>query len=264
MIWQSIKGRFNKVMDIKQRNQLEKISGRIHAWETFGTVDGPGLRTVFFLQGCPLNCIYCHNPDSLDINGGQPWSAKEVYDECAKYFSFTKNNGGVTLSGGEPLMQAEFCAAVIKLLHEDSIHCAIDTSGCILNDASKEAIKAADLILLDIKAHDHKLYSDITGYDGKKTWETLDFCQKNDKKVWIRHVVLKGYTLNNKHLEILADKLKCYSCIEKIELLPFHKMGEYKWKSLKTEYKLGNVAETTGQDIDKIKGIFLERGFGVH
>ena len=249
-------------MKAAERKAARETRGFIHSWESFGTVDGPGVRVVVFLQGCPLRCLYCHNPDSVAVGGGETWTAGQVLDTCLRYRGFMRQ-GGVTLSGGEPLLQADFCAAVIRLLKEEGIHVAVDTSGCILLERAKEAVDLADLLLLDIKADDPATSTALTGNDGRNAWKLLDYCESTDKKVWIRHVLLHGYTLDSEALATLADRLKAYHCVEKVELLPFHKMGEYKWESMDRPYQLAGVEATTGEETEWAREIFRARGIPV-
>jgi len=242
----------------------KEILGYIHQTETFGAVDGPGIRFVYFLQGCALRCLYCHNPDAIPNKGGKPITVDEAVNQVLDYKLFIKN-GGITFSGGEPLMQAEFIREVSLKLREQGIHVAIDTSGImdIEDENVKNAIDTADLILLDIKAYDSDVCKDLTGRDNINAFKTLDYCESTNKAVWIRHVLLKGYTLHNSQLEKLAQKLKTYKCIEKIELLPFHKLGEPKWESIGQEYKLIDVPATTKDEKQEVQNIFSKYGFDV-
>lgn len=241
-------------------DKLENVRGRIYHTESFGAVDGPGIRYVFFLQGCNLRCLYCHNPDALPFSGGEIWTAGEVVAETLRYKNFIKS-GGVTLSGGEPLVQPEFVFAVTKLLHQEGIHVAIDTSGAEPLERTREAIDEADLLLLDIKAIDNDLSVKLCGQGNAGTFETLDYCEKIGKPVWIRHVLLQGYTLDEDMLKRLAQRLIEYSCIERVELLPFHKMGEVKWRATNLNYKLYDTPATTPEELDSAKDIFRENGF---
>lgn len=243
---------------------LSNVKGTVHHTETFGAVDGPGLRFVFFLQGCPLRCLYCHNPDAVPLSGGVEWTAGQAAREVLRYKSFIKS-GGVTFSGGEPLLQAEFVRAVSALLHsgEERIHVAVDTAGCQPLAAVREAIDEADLLLLDIKANDADVSLELTGMDNHASFATLDYCEQTGKPVWLRHVLLRGYTLDRVQLEALARRLRPYRCIERIELLPFHKLGEAKWENMGRPYLLGDTPATTRQELEEAKRIFTELGFTV-
>ncbi len=205
-------------------------TGRVHSFETFGAVDGPGVRFIVFLQGCPLRCLYCHNPDSWSINRGADYSVEEVVAKILPYRSFYAN-GGVTVSGGEPMMQPEFTARLCKALKNEGLHTAIDTSGGVPLWLCRKAVDAADMLLLDIKSGDADMSRRITGKSDvlSNEKEYLDYCEITCKKVWIRHVAVPGLTLEEDRLQRLADMLRPYKCVERIEVLPFHKLGEHKW-----------------------------------
>lgn len=238
------------------------VVGYIHHTESFGAVDGPGIRFVIFLQGCNLRCLYCHNPDSVTGQGGKEMTAQAAVDLALRYRSFIKD-GGVTFSGGEPLLQAAFVAAATRLLQEASLHVAIDTAGQVPLAKSQKAIDAADLILLDIKAMDQAVSKRLTGQDNSATFATLDYCEKIRKPVWIRHVLVPGYTLDEVQLMAMAHRLKAYTCIEQIELLPFHKLGEPKWEEIGRAYELGDTPATTQKEAEAARKIFRAQGFKV-
>ncbi len=227
---------------------MSNISGRVHSYESFGTLDGPGLRFVVFFQGCPMRCRYCHNPDTWPAHGGMEATVEEIADKIERCRSYLLK-GGVTLSGGEPLMQPEFALALLRRIRELKLHSALDTSGCMPIDVSAPVIDAADLILLDIKALDPYEHKDITGRDNTNPLATLDYCERTLKTVWIRHVVVPGLTLDANKLKHLSEFLKPYKCIARIALLPFHKLGEYKWKELGLDYTLAVTPEPTAAEI---------------
>ena len=238
------------------------ISGRIHSIESFGSLDGPGIRYVLFLQGCPLQCLYCHNVDTWSYEGGTVKTADEVVMDILRYRSFIAT-GGVTLSGGEPLLQHEFAKEIMRKCHEHSIHTAIDTSGAVPLRICKEAIDEADLVMLDIKALSPELCKKITGQDNKNALEILRYREETGKAVWIRHVIVPGLTLDTELLEELAEFLSQFKCIKKVELLPFHKMGEYKWEEMGKEYSLKATDEPTYTEVENTRKIFSERGFTI-
>jgi len=235
-------------------------TGRIHSIESFGTLDGPGIRYVLFLQGCPLKCIYCHNPDTWRRSGGTERTVADVFSDILKYRRFIS---GVTLSGGEPLMQPQFSKELLQLCKEEKLHTAIDTAGSIPLAGCKGAVDLADLILLDIKALDDALCIEMTGRDNRYVLELLNHREETGRDVTIRHVLLPGYTLDEVKLTQLADFLKPYQCVKEIELLPFHKMGEYKWEELGQAYQLKNVLPPTAEETQAAKEIFKARGFTV-
>ncbi|WP_322787009.1 pyruvate formate-lyase-activating protein [Pseudobacteroides cellulosolvens] len=238
------------------------MTGNIHSVETCGTLDGPGLRYVIFLQGCQLRCKYCHNPDTWDFNGGKQFTPEEVIEDILKYKSFIKS-GGVTFSGGEPLLQAEFVKEVLKQCRKYGIHTAIDTSGSVPLSLCAGALDEVDLVLLDIKHIDTDMCKTLTGMGNENTIKMLDYLEKKKKDVWIRHVIVPGFSEEYVVLEKMADFLSRYTVIRKIELLPFHKMGEYKWKSLGFDYELLNTKEPTKESINRIKNIFKKYNFNV-
>lgn len=231
------------------------MEGYIHSVETFGAVDGPGLRYVVFFQGCPLRCLYCHNPDSWKMAEGEKKTDTELLSDILEYKSFIKR-GGVTFSGGEPLAQPSFLLSLIRKCKKHGLHTAIDTSGSIPLEISRAIISEADMLLLDIKTLDEQLYPELTGQTIHNNLATLDFCEEIGKPVWIRHVLVPGYTLVQERMEKLAAYLKQYSCIRKIELLPFHKLGEYKWEQLGHPYKLMDVPVPTEEEMALAKKIF--------
>ena len=235
------------------------ITGFIHSVDSFGAVDGPGIRFVVFLQGCPLRCLYCHNPDSWKFGEGQKRTAQDLMEEILEYKSFIRR-GGVTLSGGEPFAQIEFTKALLILCRENGIHTAVDTSGAIPLAVSKEGIDLADLLLLDIKAFRSQECLTLTGQDNHNALATLQYCEEIGKKVWIRHVCVPGYTLETERLTELADYLKDFNCIERVELIPFHQMGSYKWEYLDTPYQLSEVEPPSSEEMDQAKEIFRKRG----
>lgn len=238
---------------------MAEIMGRIHSVETFGALDGPGIRYVLFLQGCPLRCAFCHNPDTWECADGKLVSAEQAAEDILRYKNFIAG-GGVTLSGGEPLLQADFCREVLARCRAAGLHTAIDTSGSVPLKICKPAIDAADMLLLDIKAIDPDVCRKLTGQDNRSALEILNYCELTGKEVWIRHVMVPGITLEKSQLTRLADFIKGYSCVTKVELLPFHKMGEYKWETLKLPYTLSDTPEPTRQEIEMARNIFTERG----
>lgn len=246
------------------KKQLQSVTGSVHKTESFGAVDGPGIRYIFFLQGCPLRCLYCHNPDAVSGKGGTVWTAQQVVKEVMRYKSYIKS-GGVTFSGGEPLLQPGFVYASTQLLKDEGIHTAIDTSGCQNPEdpAVREAITAADLILLDIKGWNTDTAITLTGKDTKNALATLDYCESIQKPVWIRHVLITGYTLDDGQLSSLADFLTGYKCVKRVELLPFHKLGEPKWEHIERQYLLRDTPATTKEQVEHAKFIMSAYGLTV-
>ncbi len=230
---------------------------KIHSFESFGTVDGPGIRFVVFTQGCPLRCLYCHNPDTWLLKDAPiEKTPAEVLTEVLKYRNFIKS-GGVTISGGEPLMQAEEVAQLFALCRKEGIHTALDTSGVIFNDAVKRALEQTDLVLLDIKSIDQEQFPQIAG-GGRLSHvlEFLDYLQEQGIKCWIRHVVVPSYTDSEEALQRLAQRVKKYSVVEKVELLPYHDMAMAKYEALGLEYPLKGVAPHSREKVEAIRTFF--------
>ena len=237
---------------------MSGIVGRIHSIESFGTVDGPGVRYVLFLQGCELRCRYCHNPDTWTRTDGYDMTSDEAVADILTYLNFIRE-GGVTFSGGEPLLQPEFVSAVIDGCHENGLHTALDTAGSVPLEHSRGTIDKSDLLLLDIKALDPALCREITGRDNANELATLEYCETYRKPVWIRHVVVPGLTFDSARLTALADYLLRFSCVKRIDLLPFHKLGEYKWAELRYPYTLTDTPALTPAELTQARAPFAAR-----
>src|SRR5690554_5966273 len=240
------------------------IQGKIHSLESFGTVDGPGIRFVVFLQGCPLRCLYCHNPDTWDRKGGSKYlyTPRELMDEVLRYKSFI-SNGGVTVTGGEPLLQADFVREFFTLCKEEGIHSALDTSGAIATEGVFRALDTTDLVLLDIKSIDAVQHRELTGVKINNTLKCLDYLEENNIPAWIRHVVVPGWTDNDELLQRLADFLVPYRCVEKVELLAYHDMGTRKYEHMGMEYPLEGVAPLSDDRMENARSIFKRAGLKI-
>lgn len=240
---------------------MDKKVGRIHSLESFGTVDGPGIRFVVFLQGCVLRCQYCHNPDTWDVTKGSEYTPEELMDEIKRYKSYMNfSKGGVTFTGGEPLLQPEFLLEVCKLCKQEGISVAIDTSGFVWNETVKEVLEYTDLVLLDIKNYDPIVYKTVTGVSLSPTLKFLDYLKEKNIDTWVRYVLVPGLTDNLDNVRLLSDHLDHYPNVSKIEVLGFHKMGEFKWKELGLEYKLADTKEPSKEMLREVKEIFSTNG----
>jgi len=232
---------------------------KIHSFETFGTVDGPGVRFLIFVQGCPLKCKFCHNRDTWDYkNSGTEYTIQELLDKVKRVLPYIKSShdGGVTVSGGEPLLQAKSLIYLFKALKEKGIHTCLDTSGGLpLTDDIKELLKYTDLVLLDIKHIDNQKAINLTSVSNKNELELAKYLSDNGIKMWIRQVLIPGYTDNPKDLKKLKDFIDSLKTVEKIEILPYHDFGKYKWKELGEKYELENVPSPTDEEIQKAKNI---------
>ena len=240
--------------------------GRIHSFESFGTVDGPGIRYVVFLQGCPLRCQYCHNPDTWG-NGGKEYDAETVARQALRYKNYFGPNGGVTVTGGEPLLQIDFIIELFKILKGQGIHTCIDTSGWTFNVDNEESVEkhkallaVTDLFLLDIKHIDDEKHRVLTGQSNRNTLAFAKFLSDNKKPTWIRHVLVPGITDSNEQLETLKAFIDTLSSVEKVEVLPYHTMGTVKYEKLGMEYPLKDLAAPTKESVAKAKQIL---GVGV-
>ena len=236
------------------------IKGRIHSLESFGTVDGPGIRFVVFMQGCPLRCLYCHNPDTWDVNVEPAYlmSAQELLEEVLKYKRFILN-GGVTVTGGEPLLQSVFLKEFFKLCREEGIHTAIDTSGAITSTAAFEMLEYVELVLLEYKAIDPELHEQLTKARIDKPLAFLNHLQEIGKDTWVRHVVVPELTNDKEQLEKLAHYLTQFSVIKKVELLPYHVMGVSKYEEMGMEYALKDTEALSSENLSVAEGIFSEK-----
>jgi pyruvate formate lyase activating enzyme len=238
--------------------------GRIHSLESFGTVDGPGIRFVVFMQGCPLRCQFCHNPDTWEVHKGTEYTPEQLASEIIKYKSYMEfSGGGVTFTGGEPLLQAEFILEVCKILQKQGISIAVDTSGFIWNDAVKEVLDYTDIVLLDIKNYDPIVYQAVTGVPLAPTLKMLDYLKEKNITTWIRYVLVPQLTDNLDSVRKLSAHLDNYPNVSKIELLGFHKMGEFKWKELGLDYQLSDTKEPSKELLFEVKKIFESNGKNV-
>ena len=236
--------------------------GKLHSLESFGAVDGPGIRYVIFLQGCPLRCIYCHNPDTWPAGEGQSVTVEELVQKALPYRPFLKG-GGITVTGGEPLLQYDFLLELIRAFHREKLHVAVDTAGFVPLEQCRAAADEADLLLLDIKALQPKLCRMLCGSDGENAKALLRYCEQRHKPVWLRHVVVPDYTLDDARLAQLADYAAHFSCIERVELLAFHQMGSYKWAQAGLHYALQDKRTPTEEEMAHARAIFAARGLTV-
>ena len=230
------------------------MKGYIHSLQSLGTVDGPGVRAVIFSTGCPLRCKYCHNPDTWLLRDGKETEAEELAERIFRLYPYIKD-GGVTFSGGEPCVQAEFFARLAEILKQRGLHIALDTSGAILNSSVMELLRLCDLVLLDIKAVTEEGYRELTGGSLADTLRFLDTLEDMGKAVWIRNVVVPGINDSEENALALKALLAKYSCIEKIELLPFRKLCLEKYRSLDIPFPLESTPEMNAKDIIRLEAL---------
>ena len=229
---------------------------KVHSIESFGAVDGPGIRFVLFLQGCNLKCKYCHNRDTWDMRLGSYKSLDEVYDKIMRYKNYIYPDGGVTITGGEPLLQAPFLIELFTKLKEENIHTCIDTSGMVvITEEIKKLLSLTDLVLLDIKHIDSAKCKALVGVSNKLELEFAKYLSDNSIPVWIRQVLVPGYTDSKEDLEKLKTFLSTLNNVKKIEILPYHSIGKYKWEKLGVKYELEGVRDANNEDVARAKKI---------
>lgn len=239
-------------------------NGYIHSIETAGALDGPGLRYVLFLSGCPFRCKFCHNPDTWTAEGARRATPESVYGDILKYAEFFKfSNGGVTLSGGEPLSQPGFCAELLEILSREKIHSAIDTCGGVaLDEDCRRATLLADMLLLDIKHADAREHVSLTGASQKNTLDFLEFIESNAKRYWIRCVLIPDYTATPEYAKTLVKFLERRAPnAELVELLPYHAMGRAKWEKLGIKYPLTGLRPASKKEVSEFAAVIEQGGF---
>lgn len=237
------------------------MKGRIHSIETFGTVDGPGIRFILFMQGCPLRCLYCHNPDSWDPLVGKEKNVEDVLAEIEPFLNYyKKSGGGITVTGGEPTLQAPFITELFKQCKSRwNLHTAIDTSGFCDPKRAEALMAYTDLVLLDLKQMDQKKHRSLTGQSNRRILEFAEWLSEQGKSMWIRTVLVPGLTDHYDDLFALGQFIGQLNGVNKIELLPYHRMGVYKWQELGINYPLEGVQTPSAQEVERAYRI-IEQG----
>lgn len=229
------------------------IKGKVHSFQSFGAVDGPGIRFVVFLQGCPYSCPYCHNPDTRPFSGGTEYTVDEIVEKAKRYKTYFGEKGGVTVSGGEPLMQAEFVAELFEALHKNGITTAVDTAGVKVTDAVHRVLMNTDTVLCDIKFPTDELYRKHIGTGIDTALDFIEECNKTEADVIIRHVVVPGMTDSEDNVKQVAALAKNAKKLVGIELLPFRKLCEQKYKELGLVFPLVDTPECDSATIERLK-----------
>ena len=233
-----------------------KYYAKVHSIESFGTVDGPGIRFVLFLQGCHLQCKYCHNRDTWNMNGGEYKSLDDIFEKIMKYKNYIYPNGGVTVTGGEPLLQVKFLIELFKKLKKENIHTCVDTSGMVaLTDDIKKLLSLTDLVLLDIKHINSEKCKNLVGFNNEKELAFARYLSDNNIHMWIRQVLVPGYTDDEQDLLQLKDFISSLSTVDKVEILPYNDMGRYKWENLGFKYELDGVRIANDDDVNRAKNL---------
>lgn len=230
---------------------------RVHSIESFGTHDGPGIRMVIFLQGCKFKCLYCHNPDTIPFEGGQFYPKEHLLRRAVSMKSYYGTQGGVTVSGGEPLIQSKQLIPLFQALKAEGIHTNVDTNGRVLNSYTKTLLDDyTDLVMLDVKHINDEWHKKLTGVTNVNTLRFAQYREESGKAMWLRYVLVPGWSDQEEYLHQLGQHFKDYKSIEKIELLPYHKLGVHKWEELGWEYQLKDVPENNAAQIARAKQIF--------
>lgn len=231
------------------------MRGRIHSFQSLGTVDGPGVRFVVFMQGCPLRCGCCHNPDTWDLSGGREYEASDVLSRILRCRDYFGKDGGVTVSGGEPLLQAEFVRELFLLCHENGISTCLDTSGCLLDDRVHALLDVTDRVLLDMKYTDEESYRKYVGCSMEKPLFFLDELNRRQIPVWLRQVTIPGKSDDEENILRLQEIARSHSCVDKTELLPFRKICQMKYDSMGIPFPFGDIPEPSRELMEKLNGI---------
>ncbi len=226
--------------------------GKINSFQSLGTLDGPGIRFVVFLQGCMLRCSCCHNPDTWNMNNGDNYSTIDVINKIVKYKEYFNNVGGLTVSGGEPLLQVEFVKELFELAHNENINTCLDTSGCILDDNVKRLLDVTDYVLLDVKYMFDDKYQKYVGISFKKIIEFLNCLQEKNINTIIRQVIIPGINDSIEEIKLLDELANTYSNVTKVELLPFKKICIVKYEKLKIDFPFKDIDEASHKKIEEL------------
>lgn len=242
------------------------VMARYHSYESCGTVDGPGIRFILFLQGCLMRCKYCHNRDTWDLDGGKLISVEDLMKEVVTYKHFMKaTGGGVTASGGEAVLQMEFVRDWFRACKAEGIDTCLDTNGFVrhYSPVVDEMLEVTDLVMLDLKQLNDEIHQDLVGVSNKRTLDFARYLQKLNKRTWIRYVVVPGYTDDDDSAHRLGQFIKGMENIEKVELLPYHRLGAHKWETLGYKYELEGILPPPKEVLERIKGIIESYGHTV-
>lgn len=242
---------------------MTEYKGIVNSLESFGSVDGPGVRFVVFMQGCKMRCKYCHNPETWSGKGTE-YTPQQLLEKAMKYRMYwgkDMEKGGVTVSGGEPLLQIEFVTEFFKLLKSKGVHTALDTSGQPFEETEEylakfdELLKYTDLVLLDLKEPDSQKHKDLTGFGNENIFKMAQYISEKNVPMWIRHVLVPGITDSEDGLRELSDFIDSLKTVEKVEILPYHTLGTLKWEKLNLKYPLEGVPTPTKEEVEKAQKI---------
>lgn len=238
-----------------------EIKGRVHSIESFGSVDGPGVRFIAFLQGCNMRCAYCHNPDTWQCAGGEAYTPQQLLNKALRFKSYWKNGGGITISGGEPLLQLDFLLEFFRLSKENGVHTCLDTAG---NPFTREEpffskfeqlMQVTDLLLLDLKQIDDEKHRRLTGCTNQNILDMARYLSDIGKPVWIRHVLVPTVTDDVDDLKKLAAFIDTLGNVERVEVLPYHTLGRFKWDNLHIPYRLDGISPPSAESVKQANEI---------
>ena len=251
-----------KISNKKREGEaMSEVKGYIHSTESFGSVDGPGVRFIIFVNGCPMRCQFCHNPDTWKMQDGELKSADELLKTALRYRTYWKKEGGITVSGGEPLMQMDFMIDLFKKAKAEGVHTNIDTSGAVFTREEpffsklEELMKYTDMLMLDIKHIDDEQHQILTGHTNKNILDFAHYLSDIKKPIWIRHVLVPERSDKDEYLHRLHDFIETLDNVERVEVLPYHTLGEYKWKELGYDYPLAGIDPPTKERIENANQI---------
>ena len=231
---------------------------KVHSYESMGTYDGPGLRLVVFLQGCPFRCLYCANPDTIAFEGGTPTEVEEIVRMAVNQKPFFGKRGGVTFSGGEPTAQAAQLIPLFERLHEEGIHICLDTNGGLWSSAVEKLLSLTNLVLLDCKQMNPQRHMSLTGRSNEQTLKTAQWLEKHEKPFWLRYVLVPGISDFEEDIRALGEHFKGFRMLQKVEILPYHTLGIHKYGSLGQEYRLKDTPTNTPEQLDRALALFKE------
>ncbi|MBQ8281300.1 MAG: pyruvate formate lyase-activating protein [Lachnospiraceae bacterium] len=240
---------------------MEQIKGYVHSIESFGSADGPGVRYIIFLQGCNMRCRYCHNPDTWKCETGELKTADELLDKALRYKTYWKDNGGITVSGGEALVQLDFLLAIFTKAKERGINTCLDTSGEPFTREEpffgkfKKLMEVTDTVLLDIKHIDSEKHKELTGHGNENILDLANYLSEIGKPVWIRHVLVPGWTDDDEYLKKTREFIDTLSNVERVEVLPYHRLGLFKWENLGIKNTLADTEPPAKDRIENAKKI---------
>ncbi|MDY5576942.1 MAG: pyruvate formate-lyase-activating protein [Lachnospiraceae bacterium] len=244
-----------------EQNEKKEMTGLVHSIESFGSVDGPGIRYIFFLKGCHMRCQYCHNPDTWAKDGGEYMTPQQAFDKAYRYKTYWRKNGGITVSGGEALLQPEFVTELFKIAKKKRVHTCLDTSGNPFTREEpyfskfNELMEYTDLFLLDIKEINDEKHKKLTGWTNANILDLAQYLSEHGKDMWIRYVLVPGVTDDEEDLKKLGEFVSSLKTVQRFEVLPYHTLGVFKWDELGLEYALKGVNPPTKEEVDRANAI---------